>query len=393
MRDCEAQLLRAEARIERRDELANTAVECVEVTHSRLPDGSRVDRAVLQARSRSRSARPARRAARGSLRRSHRAARHRDRAPSPRRTLTAQAAWLTGTPFARGADSTTIVLTQLSSSTRRTIVRAVVLKLVGRYGVARNAAAQRRNRVLGLCHSAIVIACKCCVPCRSGRRPPPCAASPPALGTRSSPPRATARARRRPQQSRPRSAWRRAAMPQPASRSGIEDAGPASVTGRMKASSSDVVAPASTELTTPAKITAKPTSAVAAAASHTFWRDERAQADERASRERERGLGLQPLAHRVHRSRPAAASQTSRRRQRSPPPDWRSPAPRARTSTASRSRCGPRGAALPDRDRARAATAADGSVRSRRPSSCRGSHAPPPPRFAPVHCGRRGAQR
>ncbi len=38
----------------------------------------------------------------------------------------------------------------------------------------------------------------------------------------------------------------------------------------MKASSSDVVAPASTELTTPAKITTKPTTAVVAAASQTL---------------------------------------------------------------------------------------------------------------------------
>ena len=59
-----------------------------------------------------------------------------------------------------------------------------------------------------------------------------------------------------------------AAIPQPARRSGIDEAGPGSVTGRMKASSSDVEAPASTELTTPAKITPKPTSAVAMAASH-----------------------------------------------------------------------------------------------------------------------------
>src|SRR6185369_2769479 len=57
------------------------------------------------------------------------------------------------------------------------------------------------------------------------------------------------------------------ASPQPASRDGIADAGAVSDTGRMKASSSEVVAPASTELTTPAKITPKPTSAIAAAAS------------------------------------------------------------------------------------------------------------------------------
>src|SRR5215472_3532197 len=57
-------------------------------------------------------------------------------------------------------------------------------------------------------------------------------------------------------------------LPQPASRSGTADGGAASDTGKMNASSSAVVAPASTELTTPAKITPKPTTAIAAAASH-----------------------------------------------------------------------------------------------------------------------------
>ena len=56
------------------------------------------------------------------------------------------------------------------------------------------------------------------------------------------------------------------ARPQPASRSGIDDAGPANDTGRMNASSSATVAPASTELTTPAKSTPNPTIAIASAA-------------------------------------------------------------------------------------------------------------------------------
>src|ERR1700722_19356573 len=59
-----------------------------------------------------------------------------------------------------------------------------------------------------------------------------------------------------------------AAIPHPASRSGTADAGAASDTGKMNASSSAVVAPASTELTTPAKITPNPTTAIATAASH-----------------------------------------------------------------------------------------------------------------------------
>ena len=60
------------------------------------------------------------------------------------------------------------------------------------------------------------------------------------------------------------------AIPSPASRSGTAEAGAASDTGKMNASSSAVVAPASTELTTPAKITPNPTTAIATAASHAF---------------------------------------------------------------------------------------------------------------------------
>ena len=57
------------------------------------------------------------------------------------------------------------------------------------------------------------------------------------------------------------------ASPQPATRSGIEEASPGSDTGRMNASSSVVVDAASTELTTPANSTPKPTTAIAGAAS------------------------------------------------------------------------------------------------------------------------------
>ncbi len=54
------------------------------------------------------------------------------------------------------------------------------------------------------------------------------------------------------------------AMPQPARRSGIDEIGPAKVTGRMNASSIDVVAPAITELTTAEKSTRNATAAIAA---------------------------------------------------------------------------------------------------------------------------------
>jgi hypothetical protein len=57
------------------------------------------------------------------------------------------------------------------------------------------------------------------------------------------------------------------AMLQPISRSGIVEAGLACETGRMNASSSEVDALASTELTTPAKSTPNATTAIAAAAS------------------------------------------------------------------------------------------------------------------------------
>ena len=58
-----------------------------------------------------------------------------------------------------------------------------------------------------------------------------------------------------------------AASPQPMRRSGISLAGAGIATGRMNASSSEVVAPASTELMAPENSTAKPTTAIAMAAS------------------------------------------------------------------------------------------------------------------------------
>ena len=67
----------------------------------------------------------------------------------------------------------------------------------------------------------------------------------------------------------------------------------------MNASSSEVVAPASTELTTPAKSTPNATSAIATAASHADREASVPAADEHAARERERRLRLQPIAHRT----------------------------------------------------------------------------------------------
>ncbi len=56
------------------------------------------------------------------------------------------------------------------------------------------------------------------------------------------------------------------AIPQPVSRSGIEETGPSKDTERMNDRTNDVVALASTELTTPAKSTAKATTVIATAA-------------------------------------------------------------------------------------------------------------------------------
>ncbi len=58
-----------------------------------------------------------------------------------------------------------------------------------------------------------------------------------------------------------------AAIAQPARRSGIDETGARRVTGRMKASSSEVLAAVRTELTVPEKSTANPAIAIATAAS------------------------------------------------------------------------------------------------------------------------------
>ncbi len=89
------------------------------------------------------------------------------------------------------------------------------------------------------------------------------------------------------------------AIAQPASRSGIERRGPGSDTGRMKASSSEVVAPASTELTTPANSTAKRDDRHRdAPTATTLCETSVPSEDEHSADERERALRQQPLAHR-----------------------------------------------------------------------------------------------
>ena len=66
----------------------------------------------------------------------------------------------------------------------------------------------------------------------------------------------------------------------------------------MNASNSEVVAPASTELTTPAKITPKPTSAITAAASHTFCETSVPMQTNAHPAIANSGLAGQPHAHR-----------------------------------------------------------------------------------------------
>ena len=151
---------------------------------------------------------------------------------------------------------------QVSSSTSRTTVRVAVLKPVGRKGVARKARRSGLTASPGLagwCSASVGW------PPRSRATSDRSRVASARLAMAAGP-RNGSRAGVG-QSSSTASSDATEASPQPASRDGIEAAGAISDTGRMKASSSDVVAPASTELTTPAKITAKPTTAMATAAS------------------------------------------------------------------------------------------------------------------------------
>ena len=89
-----------------------------------------------------------------------------------------------------------------------------------------------------------------------------------------------------------------AAMPHPMRGSTGEDTSPR-LTGRMKASRSDVVAPASTELTTPENRTANPTIAIDATDSHTVPATSASGDDEHRAGDGERDLRLEPPAHRA----------------------------------------------------------------------------------------------
>jgi hypothetical protein len=156
------------------------------------------------------------------------------------------------------------VSNQRSSSTSRTTARAAVVNPVGRYGVAKNV----RCRVSTACSACATAA----------RWPSSEPDSWPVVHAISA--RSRSASARQASIAATRTELRAGeghsseiartetapARPQPAMRSGIEETGPGSDTGRMNASSSEVVAPASTELTTPANRIANPTTPIASAA-------------------------------------------------------------------------------------------------------------------------------
>ncbi len=112
--------------------------------------------------------------------------------------------------------------------------------------------AVRASASLGLLDRVLAVARERLLARRSARRRPPRAAAPPAPGTRSSAAaRSGPRVRRRPQQRDREQRTRRRPSPSPRGDRASTTRARRSVTGRMNASSSEVVAPASTELTTP----------------------------------------------------------------------------------------------------------------------------------------------
>ena len=156
---------------------------------------------------------------------------------------------------------------QISSSTSRTTLRPSVLNPVGRYGVAKNA---RWREATAASEAAIAASSTAGDEVAEASR------------TAATSARRRAASVRQALEAAPRNGSRRAAGqsrataanaateadPQPASRSGIEEAFPGRDTGKMNARSSATVEPARTELTTPAKSTPNPTNPIAAAASH-----------------------------------------------------------------------------------------------------------------------------
>ena len=150
-----------------------------------------------------------------------------------------------------GAAWMTISSSQRSSSTSRTTARALVLNPVGRNGVAKNVAWSASIASLDAAAAFSVSPLSRAASARHASM------APLRTGSRSGAGHIH----------RIAGSEHAAARPHPASRSGIAAAGAARDTGRMKASSSVWVAPARTELATPANSTPKPTTAIATAAS------------------------------------------------------------------------------------------------------------------------------
>ena len=184
---------------------------------------------------------------------------------TPAARLTSRTVGSAGT--VRGADAalSRITRSHTTSSTSRMTARAAVVRPEGRYGVARNVV-----RSLATAASARATALSTSSPgspCRAAT-----SASSRAASCRQASDAASRSGSLRGAGQSSVTAGRDTtpASSQPSIRSGIADAGAGVVTGRMKLSRIDVLAPARAELTTPANITTKPTTSIAAAASHAF---------------------------------------------------------------------------------------------------------------------------
>src|SRR5262245_51975821 len=153
------------------------------------------------------------------------------------------------------------------SSTNRTTARAEELSPVGRYGVARNvrlsdSAADCARRVAASRRAPVRSLCSMTCPTSASRRAASARQAAVAAARKRSPLGVGQRKTMAGSDAAPASA-------QPASRSGICEAGAGIETGRMNARSIATVADASTELTTPAKSTQNPTTVIAVVATQT----------------------------------------------------------------------------------------------------------------------------
>ena len=240
LRDDEAQLLRAKRRVER----ADAALQRGRLRErAALHLDQRVAQRVQGLAQRAGTRRPGSRAASAPRSSALAAA-----------SFTAQTGAVDGALAPLGGRDEHDRASQPISSTRRTSARVAVLSPVGRYGVAKNTRCERARPPLVRAANAASSSC-----CGTGGSPSDVRdvrAQP--LGEARHAAIAGARSVSRLGLGHSSATARSAApdaMPHPASRSGTVENAPGSETGRMNASSSALVAPASTELTTPAKST------------------------------------------------------------------------------------------------------------------------------------------